>query len=87
MKYTKEIDSKDFAEALALDKSQSTRLKNAIAKAYAQEWHKDGPNIDQINHLVAPYIKTQEEAFYAATTILSDVFGAMMLENFNKNSR
>jgi hypothetical protein len=79
MKYRKEIQSKDFARALDLDKSQVTRLKNAIQKAYDQEWHPEGPNIDQINFIVAPYIKTQEEAFYAATVIFSDVFGALMV--------
>lgn len=77
MKYTKEIKSKDFAKALGLDKNQVVRLKDAIEKAYDQDWHKDGPNIDQVNAFVAPYIKTQEEAFFTAATILSDVFGAM----------
>lgn len=77
MKYQKEINSKEFGEALSLDKAQIKRIKGAIEKAYLQEWHPDGPNIDQINFIVAPYIKTQEEAFYAATIILSDVFGAM----------
>jgi hypothetical protein len=78
MNYKKEIKSKDFALALSLEKYQVTRIKNAIQKAYDQQWHNDGPNIDQINAIVAPYIKTQEEAFYAATVILTDVFGAMM---------
>lgn len=77
MKYRKEHPSQEVEQALGLDKSQITRLQNAIKKAYDQEWHKDGPNIDQINAVVAPYIKTQEEAFYAATVILTDVFGAM----------
>lgn len=75
MNYKKEIN--DFEKALSLDKSQVIRLKNAIAKGYDQSWHADGPNIDQINAFVAPYIKTQEEAFYAATVILTDVFAAM----------
>jgi hypothetical protein len=77
MHYKKEIQGQDFSKALALDKDQVTRIENAIEKEYNQHWHRDGPNIDQINAIVAPYIKTQEEAFYAATTILSDVFGAM----------
>jgi len=77
MIYRKELN--DFDQALKLDKSQVTRLKNAIQKAYDQEWHHDGPNVDQINAFVAPYIKTQEEAFYAATVILSDVFEAMQV--------
>lgn len=75
MKYTKEIN--DFEKALSLNKDQVTRIKNAIAKAYNQEWHQDGPNIDQINAIVAPYIKTQEEAFYAATVLVSDVLNAI----------
>lgn len=78
MIYRKEIQSNDFGKALSLDKAQVVRIKNAIEKAYHQEWHKEGPNVDQINALVAPYIKTQEEAFYAATVILTDVFGTMM---------
>jgi hypothetical protein len=80
MRYTKEVQSKEFGDALGLDKHQVTRLKNAIAKAYDREWHPSGPNIDQINAFIAPYITTQEEAFYVATTILSDVFGAMMVK-------
>jgi hypothetical protein len=60
-----------------LDRSQVIRLKGAIKKAYDQEWHKEGPNVDQINAFVAPYIKTPEEAFYVATVIVSDVMGAM----------
>lgn len=75
MTYRKEVN--DLERALALDKSQVTRLKSAIKKAYDQEWHPLGPNIDQINAVVAPYIKTQEEAFYVATVILTDVFGSM----------
>jgi hypothetical protein len=54
MIYKTEVN--DFEKALSLDKSQVTRLKNAIEKAYDQTWHKDGPNVDQINALVAPYI-------------------------------
>lgn len=74
MEYRKELN--DFENALALDKSQVIRLKNAIKKAYDQNWHTAGPNVDQINAFVAPYIKTQEEAFYAATVILTDIFGS-----------
>lgn len=76
MQYKKEVN--DFEKALGLDKSQVVRLKNAITKAYDQNWHQDGPNIDQINAFIAPYIKSQEEAFYAAQVIVTDVFGAMM---------
>lgn len=86
MKYIKDIQSKDFAKALSLTNDQVIRIKNAIAKAYNQEWDHEGPNIDQINAIVAPYIKTQEEAFYAATVIFSDVFGALMLQKAGKET-
>jgi hypothetical protein len=76
MKYQSELN--DFEHALDLDKSQVKRIKGAISKAYDQNWHTEGPNIDQINAFVAPYIKCQEEAFYAAQVIMSDVFGAML---------
>jgi len=85
MKYIKEIKSQKFEEALGLDKSQVKRLKNAISKAYDQNWHLTGPNVDQINAFVAPYIKTQEEAFYAAQVILSDVYGSVIERNKNVN--
>ena len=78
MKYTKELKSQDFAEALGLDKAQVKRLTDALEKAYDQNWHPDGPNVDQINAFVAPYIKTQEEAYWVATTIITDIHGAMM---------
>jgi hypothetical protein len=76
MKYTKEAN--DFSKALGLDSIQVEWIKKVIAQAYNQSWHKDGPNIDQINAFVAPHLKTPEEAFFAAQTIMSDVFGSMM---------
>lgn len=76
MKYTVEVNN--FEKALGLDKAQETRLKNAIKKSYDQNWHELGPNVDQINFALAPYIKTPEEAFYVATIVVSDVMGAMM---------
>lgn len=85
MKY--KVETNDFEKALSITKSQETRLKNAISKAYDQEWHKSGPNIDQINAFVAPYIKSEEEAFYVATIIVTDVVGALnesvIKNNFN----
>lgn len=77
MRYTSEIKSRDFSDALGLDKKRVATLHNIIAKAYDRNWHPLGPNVDQINAFVAPYITSQEEAFYVATTILSDVFGAI----------
>lgn len=75
MKYTKEHPSQEIEKALGLDASQLKRLQNAIKKSYDQEWHKEGPNVDQMYAVVAPYIKSQEEAFYVANVILTDVFG------------
>jgi hypothetical protein len=78
MIYRKELN--DFATALCLTKSQVIRINKEIAKAYDQKWHKDGPNIDQINAVVAPHLNTPEEAFYAATTILTDVMSALNMK-------
>ena len=72
MNYIKEVN--DFEKALMLNKDRSAAIKDAIQKAYRQAWHADGPNIDQINAFVAPYIKSQEEAFFAAMTIMSNIF-------------
>lgn len=75
MKYTKELN--DFEKALSLESNQAERLRTVIMEAYDQTWHKDGPNVDQIYASVAPHIHTPEEAFYAASVILTDVFGAI----------
>lgn len=77
MKYTKEHPSQEIEKALGLDNVQLKRLQGAIEKAYNQEWHREGPNVDQMYALVAPYIKSQEEAFYVANVILTDVFGSV----------
>jgi len=77
MKYTANHKSQKIENALGLDSAQVKRLKGAIKKAYQAEWGPSGVKIDEINGLVAPYIKTPEEAFYAATIILTDVWGAM----------
>jgi len=79
MKYIKELDN--FEKALSLTGEQEVKIKNAIQEAYNQEWHKLGPNVDQIYSLVAPFIETPEEGFYAASIILSDIFGAMQEMN------
>jgi len=70
-------EKNDFEKALGISKDQEKRLKGAIEKAYNQNWHKYGANIDQINLFVAPYIKSQEEAYYVATIIITDVVGAL----------
>lgn len=75
MNYIKELNS--IEKALSIDESNSIRIKNMIRLSYDQSWHKDGPNVDQITAFIAPHLTTQEEAFYAATILLSDVFHAM----------
>lgn len=71
MKYIKEVN--DFEKALSINETQAEFIKSVIQKAYNQECHKDGPNVDQINALVAPHINTPEEAFYAGQIIMLDV--------------
>lgn len=75
MNYIKELN--DFEKALSLNEDQVKRIKTAILKSYEQNWHTLGPNIDQINNAVAPFILTPEEGFFAASCIMSDVFQAM----------
>lgn len=68
MKYRKDEPSQDFAKALYLEKSQVSRIDNAIQKACDSIRGSDF-SMDELNAFVAPYIKTQEEAYYAATMI------------------
>jgi len=74
MYYKKKVN--DFPKALGLSKDQINRLDNAIAKAYEQDFHKNEANPDQVNAFVAPYIKSQEEAFYVATTLMMQIMQA-----------
>lgn len=76
MIYIKEIPTQRLEDALVISEKRVEEIKQLIGSAYNQSWHKDGPNIDQINAFIAPAIRTPEEAFYAATVILTDVFGA-----------
>lgn len=89
MKYKKDVPSQDIADALSLNKSQVKRLIDAIQKAYDQHWDNRGPNIDQIYAQVAPYIKSEEEAFYVANVVVTDVLGAInshaIQQSFNVN--
>ncbi len=78
MKYKKDILSHEIDKALGLEKSQIVRIKNAIQKAYDEVPTQHGFNVDNINAIVAPYIKTPEEAFYACTIILTDIMGVML---------
>jgi hypothetical protein len=72
MKYRTGLKNNDFEGSLFLTKDQVTRLNNAIKKAY--DSLPDGDfSIDEINGLVAPYIKTQEEAYYVASIVVAQV--------------
>lgn len=78
MYYKKNLKEQDFPRALGLEKSQVKRIDDAIAKAYKEVDTTHGWNVDNINAIVAPYIKSQEEAYYACTTILMQLFAVMM---------
>lgn len=45
MKYIKEIPGNDFEKALSLTPDQVIKIRSAIEKAYAQEWHIEGPKL------------------------------------------
>lgn len=77
MIYIKEIPTQRIEDALVLREDRADRIRSVIHSAYQQSWHKDGPNIDQINAFVAPELRTAEEAFYACSVIMTDVFAAM----------
>lgn len=73
MKYKVNHPSQDLARALGLEKSQELRLNNIIFKTFGEGNY---GSADEIISVVAPYIKTSEEAFYAATAIFSSVEAA-----------
>lgn len=72
MRYIK--NAFDLEKALGLSGGQVTRIKQAIAIAYHSLPDKDF-SIDEVNDIVAPHLLTPEEAFYAASTIITDVIG------------
>jgi hypothetical protein len=77
MKYKHNHPSKDFAMALGLDKKAETRLKNAISKAYNEAAPVNGTlSFDDFLAIVAPYIKTAEEGFFAAITMHAEIEAA-----------
>lgn len=84
MKYTANLNHKDFPKSCGLNKAQETRLLNAINKAF-DAVEKDF-SIDEINEKVAPYIKTIEEAFYAGQTIISVVWASQNNKNQVSNN-
>lgn len=82
MRYRKDVKSQEIEKALYLEDSQVVRLKGAIQKAYDLAKCSRDFSIDEINSLVAPYIKTPEETFYVATVIVTDVIGAATQMNY-----
>ncbi len=79
MKYKENDPSQDVTKALGLDKRQVARIDGQIAHAYSICDNR----IDSINALVAPYLKTPEEAFYAGQRIIGDILGIMLEKNLS----
>lgn len=75
--------SRDFAMSLMLTPDDERRLKAIIAKAYHSIPDRDF-SIDEINALVAPEIKTPEEAYYIAQTIICDILEANKIHGSKK---
>lgn len=90
MKYRPNQPKSDFAKALYLSKDQERRLINAINKVFDQiesNGNKDY-SVDEINSLIAPYIKTTEEAYFCAQNIMIAIFrvqGQHILNGFNQS--
>lgn len=61
-----------FENALCLTAKKSEEIKEAIMKAY-NSLPEDDFSIDEINALVAPILRTPEEAFYAASIIMTEI--------------
>jgi len=75
--------SRDFAMSLMLTPDDERRLKSIIAKAYHSIPDRDF-SIDEVNALVAPEIRTPEEAYYVAQTIISDIIEAQTISKKKK---
>ena len=74
MNYIHNHPSQDFARALKLDKKAEQRLKNAISKAYNEaKPHNGTVAFDDFIALVAPYVHTPEEGFFAAITMFAEI--------------
>lgn len=75
MKYTVNHPKQDFARALHLDTKAEKRLRSAISKAYnnAPADAKGNVSFDDFIGIVAPYIHTPEESFFAAITMFSEI--------------
>lgn len=77
MKYIHNHPSQDFARALKLDKKAEQRLRIAISNAYDEVGPSPaGINFDDLINLVAPYIHTPEEGFFAAITMHAEIEAA-----------
>jgi hypothetical protein len=77
MKYKHNHPSQDLAIALGIDKKAENRLNNAISKAYHEAVPVNGTvAFDDFIAIVAPYIKTAEEGFYAAITMHAEIEAA-----------
>lgn len=77
MKYIPNHPSKDFARALNLDKKAEQRLRYAISKAYNEAVPINGTlAFDDFISIVAPYIHTAEEGFFAAITMYAEIEAA-----------
>jgi hypothetical protein len=78
MKYLHNHPSKDIATALCLDRDSQVKISHAIDKAYNDV----NPNvdarttIDDFIAVIAPYISTAEEGFFAAITIAASIEAA-----------
>lgn len=75
MNYVHNHPSQDFARALKLDKKAENRLRQAISKSYneVKPDNRDTVSFDDFLSLVAPYIHTPEEAFFAAMTMFAEI--------------
>lgn len=77
MKYKHNHPSQDLARALDLDKKAEQRILNACQKAYNEARPVNGTfAVDDFVAIVAPYIKTPEEGFFAGVTMLAHVEAA-----------
>lgn len=87
MKYTAKHPSNDLAEALELSKEQRERIVVDITKAFNETVpdNLDTISIDDYVGFIAPYIQSQEEAFYAAVVLIGTVQNAVAQYYSKKN--
>ena len=75
MKYIHNHPKQNFAEALHLDKKAESRLRQAISKAYENAVGDSNGTLsfDDFVNLVAPYVHSPEEGFFAAITMVAEI--------------